>query len=74
MKTIIQKNDGRFTMFNLVTDAITDVDLLIKVIRAAENDNSTSFTENETQILTNILEECEYIARVKQSSETIIFG
>jgi len=74
MKTITQKNDGRFTMFNLVADAITDVDLLVKVIRAAENDDSTSFTENEIQTLTNILEECEYIARVKQSSEKIIFG
>ena len=65
MKTIVHKNDGRFSSFGIHTDDITDVDLLVKIIRAAENDDNTSFTDDEQRRINNIKEDCINITEVK---------
>lgn len=67
MKTIIHKSEGRFSSFNIFMENITDVDLIEKIIRAAEDNDNISFTEYEKGKISVLFTECKQITKVEQN-------
>lgn len=68
MKTIIHKNDGRFSAFNLMTDDIVEVENIESILRCAEDSEFYSSLNIRSKVLIkNLLEECEKITNVSSS-------
>lgn len=64
MKTIIHKNDGRFSAFNLMTDDIVEVENIESILRCAEDSEFYSSLNIRSKLLIkNLLEECENITK-----------
>lgn len=64
MKTVLQKNNGRFHTLNILMDDLTEVDMLVKLIRAAQDNDNAIFTDNELDSIDTLLKECEEITKV----------
>lgn len=60
MISVIQKRDRKFDRLNIMIDNITDVDSLAKFLRDAENGiNYQRYTDNDKDLLNNLLKTCE---------------
>lgn len=66
MKTIVQKDDGRFERLNISIDSLPDVDLIVKGIRdIQDHKNYSKYSDNDKFTLDSLLKECEEIAKVE---------